>query len=240
MSKKNTIAALLRKARDPAATIAEMNEAMALAVKLANREGLSLKDIESDNEESRAYGQREWESAKDHLHPIDKQLAPDLAKFTCCKVYRRTMKGAHYVVFFGHDADLELASYLRDMFKIALENDWQAKKVSLVISGRPFDMRAERQSFCRGFCDKVRDRLEAYNGMRKPTTGTDLVEVKQALLVRRWDEFAKERNIHLEHQYGRPYTSHSASAYAAGQEAGARVSINDRSMGGSAKRIGKE
>ncbi len=239
MSKRDTIAALLRKANNPAASKAEAFAAMQLAVRLANKEGLSLADIEKDGDEANAYGKREFASEKDHLHPVDLLIGRNIGEFTCCKVYRTAKAGKHHIVFFGHDADVELASYLRSMFMAALENDWRAKKTQLAISGRRYDARAERQSFVRGFCDELRERLLEYAGMRKPATGTDLVVVKNALLIRRWEQYAKDNGIHLGQTGGRAYVSHSASAYADGRASGARVSINDRTMGGSVKLIGR-
>jgi hypothetical protein len=241
MSKRDTIAALLRKANCAGATKEEAFAAMQLALKLANKEGLSLKDIQENNDEANAFGKTSVRSGKDHLHPVDVLLAVHIGTFTCCKAWRGTQSDGHYVHFYGHDADVELAQYIRNMVIGALENGWLVRKMQVTLQGGAVHMKSERQSFVRGFCDEVKEKLLAYSMMRAPTTGTDLVVVKNALLVRKWDQYTKDNGMHLGPSHGRAKIHTSGAAYAAGRVAGANVVINDRAAGGAAVRaIGKQ
>jgi len=240
MSKRDTIANLLRKAAaSSGATEAEVAAAMALAQKLANAEGLSLDDISKDNVEAHDYIRRDVRSNKKHLHPVDSWLAGAIGKYTCCMAISAHSdadgKRGRYISFFGHAADIELALYIRDICMKAMDNGWWL----FVQMEAPANIKAARFTFTKAFAARMSERLNAYTRADAPGTGTSLIVVKNQLLVKRWDEYAKKHNINLHRMRGSSYRGNDAAARAAGDTTARNVDLGRGVRANSRHMIGK-
>lgn len=242
MSKRDTIAALLRKAKDGGATEAEAAAAMQLAMKLAASSGLSLADIEADNAEAHDFIRHDIRSPKNHVHPVDSRLAASIAEFTCTKAYlsNSDAKGrtGRYTVFFGHAADVELALYIRSVCISVLEHSWGVYKYGPLAQKRHIDYKAERFSFVRAFCNRMHERMQEYRRVDAAATGTDLIVVKNQLVERRFADYLKDNGIRIGILPGKGYRAYSKLAAGAGASAASSVNLG-RGVSNTARMIGK-
>lgn len=243
MSKRDTIAALLRKAGDKGATEAEAAEAMRLAQRLANSEGLSIADIEADNAEAHDFLRRDIKSEKPYLHPIDSRLRSAISRFTCTKAYaaHEDEKGnrGRYVVFFGHAADIELALYIRDTCIRASENSWWVYRRMQLSGRRNVDIKAERFTFFAAFCNLMKERMDEYTRVDAKARGTDLIVLKNQLVTTRFAEYCADKGIGVVSEGQPKYRNIAAGAVAAGTAAAQAVDLGRGVASRAPKMIGK-
>lgn len=234
------VQSLLAKATDPAATESEAETAMYMAQKLMEKHGLSEDDIKA----AKARGEdvyMDWQqpgkatrSGKTAIHPVDKYLGASIAKFVGCICYTDNRQMPAATVYFGFEADVEFALYLRSAWIKHFDFHWELYKSD---NPRRRDLMVARQSFSVGFAQGMIERLEAWNQKRNvPTdgeTGTE-VSLRKQDLVR--SELAN-RGIHLSRGGGGTRLGMNAGAAGAGSQAAASASVG-RGVGGGVRMIG--
>jgi hypothetical protein len=230
MDIKAKIAALLAKNADNGATENEAVAAMRIAQKLMEEHGVTMEDILQNNSAANDFIREVMKTGRKNLHEVDLYCAVSIAEFCDVKVwqnkeYKMGEKVGVNVQFFGFVADVELAKYLREMIFRAMEWEWAKYSNSVSNVGHK---RGVRKSFLVGMAGRLSQRLcELKNESRG--TGTELIVLKDQLVTQAW---AEQVNINLKKNYApKTVTVSNGAAYAAGQGAGDRVTLNRSGKG---------
>lgn len=226
---KARLAALRAKANDSGATEAEAVEAMKAAMKLAEKYGVSLDDLATDDVE---VVKRDFASNGDkaYLHEVDSMLATSLAKFCDCQVWRQ----GGIVSFAGLESDIELAVFLRERLKATMDFEYEIYK-EFVHEGRI--TRGIRASFMAGFAERIKARMSAFksDAAKFDKSSTALV-VRKNELVR---AFVHKTVGHLTAGRKSGYVVRDNRAYASGQYSGSQADIGRGVRQGNAGLIGR-
>jgi hypothetical protein len=169
-------------------------------------------------------------TGRKNLHEVDLYCAVAIAEFCDVRVwqnkeYRGSTKIGVNVQFFGFVADVELAKYLREMIFRAMEWEWAKYSNSVSNVGHK---RSVRKSFLVGMAGRLSQRLRDLKAESRGT-GTELIVLKDQLVTKAW---AEQVNINLKKNYAaKTVTVSNGAAYAAGQGAGDRVTLNRSGAG---------
>jgi len=219
---KTRIQGLRAKTTDNGCTEAEALMAAAKVAELLDRYDLSLTDVEIRDApcERRAYETR----AKKRI-PLDDCVGA-IAKFCDCRVWRdKNPAGEARYVFFGLRADVEVAHYLTELVDSAVRFGLGRYKNSAEY--RLFQHKHRHManaSFALGMVASIGDKLLAMKAERDEIslgTGRDLVVLKASVVEAELEKL----NLNLR-QSRRANRTVSQSAYEAGGEAGASVTLN--------------
>jgi hypothetical protein len=225
---KTKIAALLKMSEANGASENEANSAMAFASKLMEEHGITLNDLKTNSKASKDFSFDKPSNYAGKMHIIDQMLTFSIANFTdtiCIKNTRQTGFGKNgrkttetVSVFYGYRVDVELAKYIYQVCKNAMEAEW-SKYAENVPQGH---RHKQRKNFLIGMASRLRDRLNDIKEKSKGK-GTELVVLKRQLIEVAFEE--KFKNI--------PNTNSSkkiiyrdGSAFLAGKEAGDKVNFN--------------
>lgn len=231
------IAALIAKAKDKACTEAEAINTMRLAQKLADKHGLSLRDIENAAKAGEALqfsetGVASYPSDESKRHEIDlsynrhgmfeRSLSTNIGEYCGARFYREGTRS----FFFGLDADVELAHYLRYTLRRTMDYEFHIfMKYSL--EGK---IRGARATFMQNFAYAMTGRLAAFTREAEKASGG----ASTALVIRKTELVEQELN-----NRGYSFSSGRASAQgnhadaaAAGADAGRRANVGRGMAGG--------
>lgn len=240
------------------ATEAEALGALAKAQEYATTHGLSIEEANSKTFKASDHYSASGPlfSSTHHadyyrsLCPADAYLWMAIRKF--CGVYVRLTKdsdGDNAIEYFGHEADVELAMFLRLTMNKAMFAGWGALQYTLPSDARPdwATTAAERKrteakqyemrhAFFLGFADTVRTRMQwlidTRNEHVSPSVGTALVAIKDSLIKAEAAKigFYDAIGVHGKH---RPVDSET---YGAGKQHGHSVDLG-RGVGGGNKTL---
>lgn len=232
------IRALMAKTQSAGCSEAEATAAAEKISELMEEYELSRDDINDVKEER--WGKRGKKfaggSRRRNTWHVSINCHQAIAAFTSTRVW---YSGDH-LVFFGTEIDTELAHYLADLVKNAVE----AEAVRFMRGeGKGGGWDAGR-SFRQGMTHRIRERLlllvaARRSNLNSTATGNALVVVKDAELQRRYE--VATSHIKWGKGIGRGMSNGSnGNAYGAGRAAGDRVNLNTGvGAGGSAKAIGR-
>lgn len=218
ISKK--IAALLEKNAENGATEDEANAAMKIATKLMTEHGITMEDIQKNTAAANDFHEKIIDEQRKKLHEVDLYgILTSIAKFTDTHVHiERKIKTSAAVYFFGYRSDIELAEYLREVCKRALETEWNKYVMNNVLHGHK---RTHRKNFMIGMSERISERLDDMKQEHTTETqGTQLVVVKNQLVTK---AFA-QKNIKLKKPQSTTFMMDDS--YSAGIEAGNNVRLN--------------
>lgn len=218
ISKK--IAALLQKNEENGATEDEANAAMAIAKKLMTEHGITMEDIKANNEAANDFSEKTINEGRKKLHEVDLYgVLNAITEFTDTHAHvERIVKKSVAVYLFGYRSDIELAEYLREVCKRAMETEWNNYVMNNVLHGHK---RTHRKSFMIGMSKRISQRLrDMKQEHTDETKGTELVVLKNQLVTQ---AFA-QKNIKLKTPQSTTYVENGS--YAAGIEAGNNVRLN--------------
>lgn len=208
----NRIRALLAKTTANGATEAEALTAAAKAGELLDRYNLTLSDVEIKQERC------EQRQATERRHEVDRVVTA-IARFTGTKVWNT----AGRIQFFGLPHDVDVAVYLTDLIRTAMDSSY---KRFLRSPERPLNVKTYRlrKSFMFGMTNRLNARLNEMSAAReaqaKTSSGTALVVVRNAVVT---EQFAK-LNLGLRAPRKRK-TRIDNQSFGAGKAAGDRVNI---------------
>jgi hypothetical protein len=155
---KGKLRALHAKASDKAATDNEVAGAIAAAMKLSVKYGVSMADIESGDVGATLSGDIVSNSGKGWLHEVDSILGNSLANFCDVKIWReRGGDGGAAVQFCGVESDIELALFLRERLKVTMEYEFTLFK-NYELDGPV--VKGVRQTFMRAFALAIQTRFK--------------------------------------------------------------------------------
>jgi len=174
------IKALRRKAEDQASTEAEVMEAIAQAEKMMAKHQITEAQLEKITA-TEGMRQGDHDNRLKTKHPINKYCLVTISKFCEVKTWWdvNTMKG----MFYGFDADVEMAEYLIDMIRGCMERSWK-----FYLKDNPIPTKSrhtEYWSFHLGFAKRVNNKMIDIINSRNPiiiSSGTDLVVKKMEII----------------------------------------------------------
>lgn len=215
---RKKISALLKKNEEAGANETEANAAMTMAQKLMDEYGVTMEDIQKTQNNQDGFSEKKIQEGRKNLHEVDLYgISSAIAHFTDTTVFKRKVRGEDAtLVFFGYNADVELAEYIREVCKRAMETEW-----GLFVSGNELTghKRRHRKNFMIGMSDRISKRLRALKESHtESTTGTDLIVLKNQLVI----QALNERNVNIR-KNNRKVTYDEGEAFDAGQDAGDRV-----------------
>lgn len=180
---RKKITALLKKNEENGSTEDEAIAAMAFAKKLMEEHGITLDDIKNNNEAATDFDEKTVTDSRKNLHEVDLYgILVNIAKFTDTHTHIVRGKNGANVYFFGYRSDIELAEYLREVCKRALETEWTKYVQNNYIQGHK---RTARKSFMIGMSVRVSQRLkDMKEEYINETTGTELVVLKNQLVTK--------------------------------------------------------
>jgi hypothetical protein len=220
MSKANKaeiVRKILAKASDRATTPEEAATLMEAARKIADKHGISLEDLKAGNVAADEFGDQLYFGGVSCLHPVVSLLGVPVMDYCGIKGYRRQREDGHYIVLFGHEADIELARYLLDLFRNTMDEGWTIyRKYSMSGNLSVDQIKSHRQSFVRGFCATLSQRLKAHTAEIIETTGTELIVLKNALVENKYMDYIKRNGLNLGETNARRHVRPNAEAAAAG------------------------
>ncbi len=218
----------LRKKATSTTSEAEAMACIALVRKLQAKYGLTLDEIEAESEATsrdhfKDSGMYSGEGAWNH---VDMNLTFDIGRFCRVKVgteFRPTSNGGkrtteYFIHYFGHEADVENAVWLRENVKAAMLFEWEIYRDFVMKPGT--DRVIARRSFCMGMSERIRQRI-AVAEQDDDDDCTALTIRVNALVEKR----AQEVGFVEAQGAARRRTKADMSAYGAGQAAGGRVDI---------------
>jgi hypothetical protein len=219
---KTRIQGLRAKTTDNGCTEAEALMAAAKVAELLDRYDLSLTDLEIRDApcERRAY-----QTNRKKRIPLDDCIGA-IATFCDCRVWReKNPAGEAFYVFFGLRSDVEVAWYLTELIDGAVRFELGRYKNST--DYRLFQHKHRHManaSFALGMVASIADRLRAMKAARDEisrSTGRYLVVLKASVVEAELEKL----NLNFQ-QSRRARRTVSQSAYEAGGEAGASMTIN--------------
>lgn len=170
MNIKDTIKSLLARAKDHAATEAEIASAAAQIDRLLTKHNLTLEECETNDR------QMGTQTAKNNMKKapyVDTFMSRAFAKWLGVFVVINRMEGA--VHYHGEKLDVEIALYFRDLCENACKSAWNAHKKN-VGHGK------NRTDFYKAFFTRLSDRILNMIEPQKTSTGQDLVVDKFTLV----------------------------------------------------------
>jgi Protein of unknown function (DUF2786) len=213
------IRALLSKTVDNGCSEAEAMSAAAKVNELLDRISMTISDMELEEEICRQY------EATDRCHEVI-DVADSIAFFCDCKYWLKDKK----IVYFGFESDVEIATYLTELCRTAMDVAFRA---FLKSPERPYRKheRTLRMAYMIAMAERLARRIDILAVVRKSNLrpkGEDTVDRYAIALAKKRivDRQFELLGINLKYRSGASKFSINQNAYMAGWAAGGRVSIS--------------
>jgi hypothetical protein len=233
---KTKIAALLNKKTSNGATEAEAMAALRIAQKLMDEHGVTEADILANTDAAKDFLREVVRDGRKNLHEADLYCIATVAEFCGVKVwqnkeYNGSIKIGVNINFFGYNADVETAKFIREVLFRAMEWEWAVYSNSLTDVGHK---RTIRKSFMVGMANRINQRLRDIKTETRASGGTSLIILKNQMVT---EEYNRQVNIHLKKGTATKIVINNGSAYRAGQNAGSKVSLSRAETSQGARQI---
>jgi hypothetical protein len=216
------ISALLAKTQERGCTEAEALAAAELASKLMTKYGLSLSELQAVSTPADVCETNEMTIGRVRSHEV-LHVANAIAHYTDTRQwYQRHTRRGVVLVYFGLVADVQVATYLTDLLRNAMDTEWQTYWRTHREDSN-LSARTARASFMRGMADRISNRLRDMKAAQNKAADNDcraIVLLKEDIVSKAFEA----TNIKLRFRTQRDFFSDSG-AYAAGDLAGGRVTI---------------
>lgn len=220
------IAALRAKIPENGATEEEAMAALNIAEKLMEKHGVTEADLKAV-EFSRDMRQGGFEQRQKQEHPSQKYCDVTIARYCGTKCWNgrsHTVRGKKTTEIFGFEGDVAMHEFLLGMIHDSMDRGWKE-----FLANNPKQEGVSRHtqywSFMIGFAERINDKINALitaRTVKTDSTGTDLVEVKEALVEQGLE--AMLPNVKFRKQTSRSVRA-DLSAYGQGMAAGDKVNL---------------
>lgn len=214
------IAALLQKNVENGSTEHEANAAMAIAMQLMDTHSITMDDIDQQSAASNEFVEKTIDENRKKLHEVDLYgILTGISNLTDTHVHIERIIGKSVsVYFFGYNSDIELAVYLREVCKRALEYEWNSYVMNNDLKGHK---RTHRKNFMIGMSQRIATRLRSMKESHiEATNSNQLIVVKNQLVTQAFAEKNLKLKAHTKTTYRQD------DSYYAGKKAGDNVSLN--------------
>lgn len=234
---KARLAALLAKARDAGSTPAEVETAIAAAMKISEKYGVTEDDLNNATADDFRHVKFNPDPGRDKHCPVLRYVGPAIAKFTGTKLWVNGGISGE-MNWLGMESDVELALWLWKSLRQFMDDQWAVYKRTEMRDMEVMrkDIAPLRIAFIRNFCFTVADRLNtmATREGGGTETGTALVVLKHQVVAKRLDDMG----IHLNKNVSASGKGRADDrAAGAGRAAGAAASLG-RGVGQTRAAIG--
>jgi len=213
---KKKIAALLAMTKENGASEQEAFTAMSMAAKLMMEHGISEEDIRSSTPND--FVKESIDKHRKKLHEVDYYLVVGIADYCGTKVYVDRQEGG--IVFFGYGVDVELAKYIRQICRFALEYEWS---MYFALYNGSTHGRTLRKSFMVGMTRRLNARLKALKADNTVYSGsTALISLKNQVVDQAFRDQLKLKLKKTSHANTVKYNE----AFTAGIAAGDKVNFS--------------
>jgi pyruvate/2-oxoglutarate dehydrogenase complex dihydrolipoamide acyltransferase (E2) component len=220
---RKKVAALLKQNEEAGATENEANNAFQMAQRLMQEHGITLEEIKNTPSKNTDFSEKKIKEGRNNLHEVDLYgIANAIAKFTDTTVYKtKKVNEDATIVFFGYNPDVELAEYIREVCKRAMETEWKMFSSTADLVGHK---RRHRKNFMIGMSQRIVKRLADMKSDHIQSNGTELVVLKNQMVV----QALNEHNVRIRKASARKVYYDKNSSYNAGQAAGNNVQFNKK------------
>jgi hypothetical protein len=198
------------------------------AAELLQRYGLSMQELKAAAPDQLC-GQNSLSCGRPRYTHEVRFLGPIIAEFTKTKNWISRTTTEVQVTFFGLKADVQIASYLFNVFRTAMETEWAVYWGCYGVEPN-VNRRTSRRSFMLGMIKRLQIRIGEL--MEKTKSAPILSESREIVVLRAETVEKAFRNLNLRLKKSRQKisTNLDVNAFAAGQVAGDNVSISSGSL----------
>ena len=220
----NKINALRSKITENGATEEEAMAALAMADKLMNKHGVSEEDLRNV-EFKRDMKQSEFHQRQKATHPVHKYCSVVIGKFCGVKVWGTWdsgVKNKKITALFGFHGDVEMAEFLMNLIHDSMERGWK-EFLATTPKEEGVSRHTQYWNFMMGFGYRVNDKIKELMITRQTeATGTDLIEIKEALVEQGRDALFPDLDLRKNKKSS---VNVDVNAFLSGTAAGDRVNI---------------
>jgi hypothetical protein len=198
------------------------------AAELLQRYGLSMQELKAAAPDQLCDQNSLGCGLPRYTHEV-RFLAPVIAEFTKTKTWISRTNTEVEVTFFGLKADVQIASYLFDIFRSAMETEWSVYWGCYGVEPN-VNRRTTRRSFMFGMIKRLQARIGEL--IEKTKSAPVLSESREIVVLRAEIVEKAFRNLDIRLKKSRRKISNNwnADAFAAGQVAGDNVSISSGAL----------
>ncbi len=233
---RKLIRELMRKTTQNGCTEEEANTAAQKVEELMEKYTVELADVSTVEADAYGAGRRstyakpKGNSGRMIWHEVHHCFGA-IAKFCDCKGWSTTSTGEK--TYFGSQVDVELAFFLTDTIRFAMETEWDSYRTQHRLGQRG------RAAFMISMANRVCSRLMQMKTDREASANQErglMVLTKDAVVKSKYDQYLKEKGMKMGTRRSSTRTIYNGTR-AAGAAAGDRVKLN-RPVGGGQKYIG--
>ncbi len=193
------------------------------AAELLERYGLSMQELKAVAP-NQLCDQNSVNCGRRHTHEVQ-FLAPVIAEFTKTKTWITRTSTEVQMTFFGLKADVQIASYLCDVFRTAMETEWTIYWACHQLE-HDRHSKTVRKSFLLGMAKRLNARVLAL--IEKTKSSPVLSESREIVVLKAQIVEKAFTDLDLRFKKGRRSISATfdSKAFAAGELAGDQVSIS--------------
>jgi hypothetical protein len=198
------------------------------AAELLQRCGLSMQELKAGAPDQLCHQNSLSCGLPRYTHEV-RFLAPIIAEFTKTKTWISHTNTEVQVTFFGLKADVQIASYLFDVFRTAMETEW-AVYWGYWGAEPNVNRRTTRRSFMFGIIKRLQARIGEL--IEKTKSAPVLSESREIVVLRAEivEKAFRDLDIRLKKSRRKISNNLNANAFAAGQVAGDNVSISSGAL----------
>ena len=163
-----------------------------------------------------------------HTHEVQ-FLAPVIAEFTKTKTWVTRSSTEVQMTFFGLKADVQIASYLFNVFRAAMETEWTLYWGCVGVEPN-VNRRTTRRSFMLGMTKRIHARIRQL--MEKTRSAPVLSQSREIVVLRAEvvEKAFQDLNLRFRKKRQKIPTTFDSMAFAAGELAGDNVSISSGAL----------
>jgi Protein of unknown function (DUF2786) len=202
------------------------NEALVAAGKAAElleRYGLSMEELKAASP-NQLCDQNTLDCGRPRFTHEVQFLASVIAQFTKTKTWQTRTSTEVQMTFFGLKADVQIASYLFNVFRSVMDNEWKLFWCCHAVE-QGVNRRTARKSFMLGMVKRIQAKLFAI--MEAANSGPVLAESREIVVLKEEivEKALRDLNFRFKTARKSKPTAFDAEAFMAGEEAGSNVSI---------------
>jgi uncharacterized protein DUF2786 len=193
------------------------------AAELLERYGLSIEELKA-TAPNHLCDQNTLDCGRPRFTHEVQFLAPVIAEFTKTKTWQTRTSTEVQMTFFGLKADVQIASYLYNVFRSVMDNEWKLFWCCHAVEPG-VNRRTARKSFMLGMINRIQAKL--FDIMKDADSGSVLVESREIVVLKEEivEKALQDLNFRFRTARKSKKTAFDPEAFMAGEEAGSHVCI---------------
>jgi Protein of unknown function (DUF2786) len=193
------------------------------AAELLERYGLSIEELKAAAP-NQLCDQNSLDCGRPRFTHEVQFLAPVIAQFTKTKTWQTRSSSEVQMTFFGLKADVQIASYLFNVFRSIMDHEWKLFWYCHAVE-QGVNRRTARKSFMLGMVKRIQakifDLMEAAKAGPVPAESREIVVLREETV----EKALRDLNFRFKKAPKSKPTALDVDAFVAGEEAGSNVSI---------------